>query len=164
MTSDSRYRSRIVGHGEADPTTLVANPRNWRTHPAPQRAVLAGVLAEVGWVQDVIVNQRSGFIVDGHLRVEEAVRVGSPSIPVVYIDLDEAEEALVLATLDPSAAMAPANAERLDALLREVHTGDSAISQMLADVAQRAHLTYGEAPAVDDPGPQIDRAEPRLAR
>lgn len=27
------WRSRIVGHDEIDPTALVPNPANWRTHP-----------------------------------------------------------------------------------------------------------------------------------
>ena len=97
---------------------LAPNPRNWRAHPQSQREALAGVLGKVGWVQDVIVNQRTGYLVDGHLRVEEAIRSGQTSVPVVYVDLGEDEEVLVLATLDPLAAMATANAERLDALLR----------------------------------------------
>ena len=50
------WESRIVGHGEAAPADLVGNPRNWRTHPKAQRDALAGVLDQVGWVQDVIVN------------------------------------------------------------------------------------------------------------
>lgn len=33
-------QSRIVGNGEADPAALVANPRNWRSHPPEQRAAL----------------------------------------------------------------------------------------------------------------------------
>jgi hypothetical protein len=34
------WRSRIVGHGEEDPTLLLANPANWRTHPPRQREAL----------------------------------------------------------------------------------------------------------------------------
>jgi hypothetical protein len=53
-----KWRNRIVGHGEEDPEQLLANPKNWRIHPKAQQDALAGVLAQVGWVQDVIVNQR----------------------------------------------------------------------------------------------------------
>src|SRR5438128_1559091 len=102
----SAWRNRIVGTGEQAPDQLVANPRNWRTHPGPQRDALRGSLAEVGWVQQVLVNQRTGHVVDGHARVEEALSRKEPSVPVLYVDLDEAEEALVLATLDPIGAMA----------------------------------------------------------
>lgn len=132
------YRSRIVGHGDADPATLTPNPRNFRTHPKPQRDSLAGVLAEVGYVQSVVFNRTTDRLIDGHLRVEEAIRNGDPTIPVVYVELDESEEALVLATLDPLAAMAEANAERLDALLRDVTTGSAAVQSMLADLAAAA--------------------------
>jgi hypothetical protein len=44
------WRSRIVGSGTEDPTQLLANPRNWRTHPAIQRDALRGSLDTVGWV------------------------------------------------------------------------------------------------------------------
>jgi len=69
MTTEAppALRSRIVGSGEADPAALVANPRNWRTHPAEQGAALTGVLERVGWVQQVIVNRTTGHLVDGHL-------------------------------------------------------------------------------------------------
>ncbi len=63
------WRNRIVGHGEEDADQLLANPANWRIHPRAQRDALAGVLSEVGWVQDVIINRRTGHVVDGHLRV-----------------------------------------------------------------------------------------------
>src|ERR1043165_6012237 len=53
------WRSRIVDRGEAAPADLVANPRNWRGHPPAQRDALAGLLDQVGWVQDVVVNRRT---------------------------------------------------------------------------------------------------------
>ena len=63
------WRSRIVGAGEEAPDALIANERNWRTHPKAQREALAGVLDEVGYVATVLVNRRTGRLVDGHLRV-----------------------------------------------------------------------------------------------
>jgi hypothetical protein len=100
------WRNRIVGTGEEAPDQLVANPLNWRTHPGPQRDALRGSLAEVGWVQQVLVNQRTGHVVDGHARVEEALSRQEATVPVLYVDLSPEEEALVLATLDPIGAMA----------------------------------------------------------
>ena len=100
------WRNRIVGSGEAAPAELVPNEKNWRLHPRRQVAALEGALDEVGWVQQVIVNQRTGRLVDGHARVESAVARREASVPVLYVDLSEAEEALVLASLDPLGAMA----------------------------------------------------------
>jgi DNA modification methylase len=42
------WRNRITGSGEEDPTQLVANPANWRTHPGPQRDALRGALTRPG--------------------------------------------------------------------------------------------------------------------
>jgi hypothetical protein len=134
------WRSRIVGHGEEAPDQLLANPLNFRIHPKAQQDALAGVLNEVGWVQDVIVNQRTGHVIDGHLRVSLAISKEEPTIPVVYVDLEEHEERLILATIDPLSAMAATDATKLDELLREVATGDEAIQAMLDQLAQRSGL------------------------
>ena len=152
------WQNRIVGHGEEAPDQLLANPENWRIHPKPQQDALAGVLDQVGWVQDVIVNRRTGHVVDGHLRVSLAISREEEAVPVVYVDLDEHEERLILATLDPLAAMAATDSTKLDELLREVSTGDAALQAMLSDLAESA-VILNEKPAVEDPGPQIDRAE-----
>lgn len=93
------WQNRIVGHGTEKPDALLANPRNWRIHPKAQQEAMAGALDQVGWVQNVIVNNRTGHIVDGHLRAELAISRGESSIPVVYVDLSEEEEALALAFL-----------------------------------------------------------------
>ena len=130
------WESRIVGHGEAAPADLVGNPRNWRTHPKAQRDALAGVLDQVGWVQDVIVNRRTGYLVDGHARVAVAAQRGEASVPVVYVDLSEDEELLILATLDPLAAMAEADTEVLADLLASVTSEDAALTSMLAALAK----------------------------
>jgi hypothetical protein len=61
------WRTRIVNHAEVPPAELVPNPRNWRTHPPEQQRALAGALAEVGWVAEILVNRTTGHVVDGHL-------------------------------------------------------------------------------------------------
>jgi DNA modification methylase len=126
------WRSRILGHGEEAPDQLLANPRNWRIHPKAQQEALAGVLSEVGWVQDVIVNQRTGHVVDGHARVELAISRGEAKVPVVYVDLDENEEGIVLAALDPLAGMAVQDPEKWQTLLAEITVSDEALRAMLA--------------------------------
>ena len=100
------WRNRITRYSDEAPDQLLANPSNWRTHPGSQADALRGVMADVGIVQNVIANERSGFLVDGHLRVMEALKAGQPSIPVTWVDLSPEEEALILATLDPLSAMA----------------------------------------------------------
>ncbi|MHB8397810.1 MAG: DNA modification methylase [Candidatus Limnocylindrales bacterium] len=131
----SPWRNRIVGSGEEAPGQLVANPRNWRTHPVAQRAALAGALAEVGWVAQVLVNRTTGHLVDGHARVEEAIRRGEPTVPVLYVELTTDEEALVLATLDPIGALATADTAKLRELLTELSVDDAGLARLLAELA-----------------------------
>ncbi len=136
------WRSRVVGTGTADPASLLPNEANWRSHSRAQERALEGALGEVGWVAPVLVNQRSGRLIDGHLRVARALDHGEPAIPVTFVDLSEEEERFALATLDPLAAMAGADPEKLAALLAEVTPDDEALRGMLADLAH----AYGILP------------------
>lgn len=130
------WRSRIVGSGTAEPTQLLAHPNNWRRHPAAQRDALRGSLDAVGWVQQVLVNQTTGHVVDGHARVEEAISRGEPEVPVLYVELTAEEEALVLATLDPISAMAETDQAQLAELLEGVTVDDEALRRMLGDLVK----------------------------
>jgi hypothetical protein len=134
----TEWRSRIVGHGEENPDQLLANPANWRIHPKKQQDALAGVLSEIGWVQSVIVNQRTGHLIDGHMRVALALRDDAKQIPVVYVDLSEDEEALVLATLDPLSGLAITDTEKLDELLSGVSTNSADVQALLEQLGAQA--------------------------
>lgn len=148
-------RNRIIGYGEVDPAELLANPKNHRIHPKAQQDALAGSLDEVGWVRDVLVNQRSGHVVDGHARVNLALRRGEPTVPVSYVDLSPKEEALILASLDHITGMAAIDNEQLDALLRDVSTGNAALQAMFSEMAQDAGL-LGDLDGIgQDDGPAL---------
>jgi hypothetical protein len=129
------WRNRITGSGEEVPDQLLANPANWRIHPKAQQDALASALDQVGWVQQVLVNQRSGFVVDGHARVALALTRGEATVPVLYVDLEPEEEALVLATLDPISAMAGRDDDKLRALLAEITVDDAGLLALLGDLA-----------------------------
>ena len=154
----SPWRNRIVGYSEEEPDQLLANPSNWRIHPAAQQNALSGVLKEVGLVQNVVANRTTGHLVDGHLRVMLAMRENQPVVPVTWVELSEEEEHLILAALDPLAAMATADAGALDALLSSVQSGEAAVQQMLAELAEDAGL-YQPQDDPQDAEPQVDRAE-----
>ena len=143
-----KIRDRIVALVRVPASELLPNPKNWRTHPTAQADALKGVLAEVGIADAVIARRLEDgqlMLLDGHLRTET---LGDQLVPVLVLDVDEAEGDKILATLDPLAALAETNAANLDALLRNVDTGNEALSQMLADLADEAGLySVDEAPA-----------------
>lgn len=137
------WRNRIVGSGEVDPAELTANPANWRVHGKEQRRALQGALHAVGWVQQVIVNRTTGHIVDGHARVEEALARSEATVPVVYVELTEAEEALALATIDPLSAMATRDDAKLGELVAGISVDDGALRRLLGDLAGVEERTEG---------------------
>ena len=112
------WQNRIAGHGEESPENLMAHPLNWRIHPDFQQRALEEALLEVGWVDTVTVNQRTGHVLDGHLRVTLAMREGAESVPVKYVDLAEEEERTVLATFDPIAGLAAQDEDKLEELIQ----------------------------------------------
>jgi len=132
-----KFANRIVGSGEESLDQIQFNPRNWRVHPLNQQNALKGVLEEVGWVQEVIVNKRTGNLIDGHLRCQLAAREGAKTIPVKYVDLSEDEEALVLSTLDPIAAMAATDKQKLDELFRDIQSDNENIQKMIAEIGAK---------------------------
>ena len=152
MSKQRRWANRIVGYGEENPDQLAANPLNWRLHPAAQQQALEGGLDELGWIQSVTVNRRTGYVVDGHARVALALRAGEPTVPIAYIDLSPEEERLALLTLDPIGAMAAQDHDQVAALLELGTAAESAALQAVIDaLAEAAHITEEPAEGLTDP-------------
>ena len=132
-------------------------------HPTPppqhQADALQGVLSEVGWVQDIIVNRQTGHVIDGHLRIELARQRGESTVPVVYVDLSPEEEALVLATLDPLGALAEADQAKLEELLQSISTDSPAIRKMLDEMSGNLAGTGLPENPPEDPGAQVERVD-----
>lgn len=114
------WNNRIVEMKMMNPAELTANPLNWRIHPEEQEVVMDSMLNDVGWVQGIIFNRRTGRIVDGHLRVSIALRKGMDQVPVNVVDLSEEEEKRVLAELDPIGDLARRSQENIEELLVDV--------------------------------------------
>ena len=109
---------------------LIPNPKNWRTHPTAQQDALRGVLAEVGYASALIARETDDglMLVDGHLRAETTP---DAEVPVLVLDINEAESDLLLATLDPLAAMAGQNEDRLAGLLETVSSSNDTVNALL---------------------------------
>ncbi len=126
-------------------------PFNFRTHPEAQQAALGGTIDEIGFYgyPDVWEPAPGRLqLCDGHLRKELLLaKYGAEAeIDVNVTDFDEGEAKKATLTKDPLAAMAESDPVKLDALLRDVQTGDAAIQQMLADLADEAGLYQDDQP------------------
>lgn len=146
------YRNRILSLEYIPSGDLTAHPGNWRDHPKAQADALLGVLKEVGIAGALLAyrSERQGgalVVIDGHLRKDAAPQ----KWPVLVLDVNDEEADYLLATHDPLAAMATADAGALDALLSSVNSGEAAVQAMLADLATHSGLyDPGETPHLDD--------------
>lgn len=135
-----QIRDRIKELRRVPANELLPNPKNWRTHPAKQLDALRGVLAEIGFAGAELARELpdgSLMLIDGHARAEVA---GSAVVPVLVLDVDEAEADKILATFDPLGAMAGADAVRLELLLQQVQTGNQALADMLTELSEQNGL------------------------
>jgi hypothetical protein len=132
------WRNRIVGEAEVNPATLKVNPLNWRVHPKVQRDTLEDSLESIGWIQKPVVNKKTGHLIDGHLRVAAALERGEASIPVSYVELTPTEERAALASLDPLAAMAVMDADKLTELLTGLKVGGDSLNALFDELREQA--------------------------
>ncbi len=138
------WKNRIVGTGTVRPQDVTPHPMNWRRHPDHQKHALSALLDEVGWVDHVVINRRTGHVVDGHLRLELAKERGEAEVPALFVDLSEEEELAVLATLDPIAAMATSDADKIAELLELAEQTDvlDLITHVFHPTAPEDHATH----------------------
>ncbi len=152
--SSMKIRDRIRELRRVPASQLQPNPKNWRTHPTEQHDALKAVLAEIGYADALLARETPTgdlLLIDGHLRAE---MTPDQPVPVLVLDIDEAEADKLLATLDPLTAMAGADGARLAAILQTVRTGSAALQQLLTRLAAEA----GAAPHPDPANvPVIDR-------
>ena len=109
---------------------LLPDERNWRRHPAGQVKAVRSVFRKIGIADAVIARETpEGLrLVDGHLRSDiDPDQV----LPVLVVDLDEDESGIVLASLDPLAAMAERDNDALASLLQSLGREDEETASLL---------------------------------
>jgi DNA modification methylase len=147
-----KLRDRIKELRRVKASEILPNPANWRTHPKAQQDAMRGILAEVGIADALLVRETPAGLqlIDGHLRADVAP---DSEWPVLVLDVDDKEAAKLLATVDPLAAMAETDPEKLQELLRQIDVDSEALQQMLAELADEAGLQDDGAEIVEDEVP-----------
>jgi len=149
-------RDRIKDFRRVKGRDLLPNPRNWRRHPQAQRDAMRAVLAEVGFAGAALARETPAglMLIDGHLRAEIAP---DAELPVLVLDVDDAEAAKLLATFDPLGKMAEPDPDALGKLLAEIETESEALGKLLSELAAEVTVA-GLGGGAEDAGPQLDRA------
>jgi len=156
----SDVADRVVELRRVRAKDLEDNPRNWRRHPERQRRALRALLTEVGFADAILAREQgdgSLQIIDGHLRKSMDPEM---IVPVLVLDLDEAEADKLLVSLDPLASLAVADPEPLAELLSSMQTRSqelrSLFAKIAADAGVRARLGLVDPEEIPD-----QPAEPR---
>ncbi len=142
-----KLRDRIKDFRRIEPSLIRPNPRNWRTHPDQQKNALRSVLADVGIVDAVLVRELadgSFMLVDGHLRAET---ITSQPVPALVLDIDETEEAEILATFDPLGDLAGVDLDIFKDLVSSFEAPSDDVRAMLDDIAKAEQAFQDEADA-----------------
>lgn len=132
-------RDRIKEFRRVKASELVPDPDNWRTHPRSQKLAVSGILSEIGYADALLARETPAglMLIDGHLRRE---LTPDQEVPVLVLDLTEAEAHTMLVLLDPLAAMAGTDKVGLASLLEEVQVDSAALDTMLGKMADKAGI------------------------
>lgn len=128
------WKNKICGHADVAPESLTMHGQNWRVHNEKQRRVLQAMLDKVGFVKSITVSKRTNVILDGHLRVSLAIANNEATIPVEYVDVSPAEEAEILATVDPVGDLAGTDPAKLAELRDLFDAPDYDVDAMLNEL------------------------------
>lgn len=81
----SNRSSVVCKWEELDPSQLKAASRRVRSHPAHKRKMMQSSLEAFGIISPIAINA-SNVVVDGHLRVELALKLGLPTVPIIRVE------------------------------------------------------------------------------
>jgi hypothetical protein len=153
-----QIRDRIKELRRVKAAELRPNPRNWRLHPPHQQDALRGVLAEVGYASALLARELADgtlMLIDGHLRAETTP---DAVVPVLVLDVDEAEANKILLTHDPLAAMATTSDEHMRGLLSEVQTESAALRELF-DSLSKEQGAWSRQQEGSEPRPEVNIPE-----
>ena len=128
---------KITHYGTQRADQFNANPLNPRIHPQHQRDVIRASLQRFGIISPVVVSKRSGYLIDGHERVWQALAEGDDTlVPYVEADVEEDHEAELILTYDKSTMLAEYDPVNLQALMEQVNTDDEVLAKLFAEMSE----------------------------
>ncbi len=107
------------------------------------------------WAAAVLVSEKTGRIIDGHMRVNVALRQNAPTVPVDYVELTDAEERKALLYLTRLPQFAQLDRINLADVIDQVSAGDDAISKMAEAFARSSGLLRAQKLMAERETPQF---------
>ena len=95
------------------------NPRIELEPGMPEYEKLKNSIQEFGYVEPIIVNDRTGKVIGGHQRINVLNDLGYKEVEVVHVDLDDAHEKALNVALNKISGNW--DAEKLEDLLRDIN-------------------------------------------
>lgn len=136
-----------------DPRTLNPHKKNWKSHLSTQREAYSDFKEEVGWAGALLFNEQTGNLLDGHMRLQDALENNEEEVPVLIVDVDPDTELKILAFLDLVGSLFKTRQSALSEL--------DALAQSRSDLLRS--LARGEAFDDDDPFAEVgETADPGL--
>jgi DNA modification methylase len=160
MASKIAIKNRIKELRYVTAQELEPHPLQHRLHPDKQKQALDAALREIGIADALLAYEVDGKLrlIDGHGRREVAP---DTKWPVLILDVNDAEAKQILAQHDALAGLAEVDAGALDALLREVSSGEEALQALFSEMATDAGLYQDEQPGKGGDDFDVDAAMPQ---
>lgn len=143
-SENGQWKNRLIDVPSKPASEFKANPLNFRIHPPKQQAAVVGSLKQSGWVQPVLVNRTTGHTLDGHERIDEALANNNALVPYIEVEISEEEEGVVIASLDPIAALAKINEDKLEEIFVNINVQNQDLLQFLNELAEDNGILFGD--------------------
>lgn len=162
--SGTPWRNRIVGLRYVDPRDLVPHPENYRIHGTKQQTALAGAIAEIGYLDPITAQEGTNLVIDGHLRVAEAIKNGETAVAVIDTDLNDDEVRIALSSIDPIGNLADHDREMISALLARIRPANTDLRNFYTDLTESEGIINRTGSGIET-GTEDDIPEhPKVAR
>lgn len=119
---------------------------------------MKSIMTQVGWAGAILFNERTGRIIDGHMRQE----LSDPDqlVPVLVGDWSEEQEQLILMSHDPIASLAEIEANQLKQLLASITVADDSVRDLYEMMEEKLRSISTEIPEFE-PVEQESKPEKR---
>ena len=154
-------RDRVVELRRVPASDLLANPKNFREHGEAQRKAMSGLFTEIGYADALIARETPDGLqlLDGHMRQGLSE---DQEVPVLIVDLDDAEADALLLSHDPVGLMAKFDDDAFADLVKSVRDDSKNMKAFIDDLdagEMKATLRLKREEVVEDEPVEIDAPE-----